>query len=29
MIMTGTAFTDDLHVVEGVWRCSAVRLMGV
>jgi len=22
MIATGTAFTDGLHVVEGVWRCS-------
>jgi len=27
--VTGTAFTDDLHVVERVWRCSAVKLMGV
>jgi len=27
MIMTGTAFTDDLHMVEG-GRCSVVRLMG-
>ena len=27
-IMTGTAFTDDLHVVEG-GRCSVVKLMGV
>jgi len=29
MIMNIITFTDCLHVVEGVWRCSVVRLMRV